>query len=83
MTFMELAICPITDEAARRNVEPTVDHEEFFCPSCGRFRISRTALLINGSYPVRDCKDFCGGAGRDVASSAIPMVANIGLHQLT
>ena len=77
MTFTEHAICPITDEAARRNVETTGNHEEFFCPSCGQFRISRLALLVIGSYPVEDRKDFLRKARRDAAPSVIPMVANI------
>ena len=77
MTFTEPAICPVTDEAARRNVEITGDHEEFFCPSCGHFRISRTALLVIGTYPVEDRKDFLRKARRDAAPGAIPMVANI------
>ena len=76
MTFTEPAICPVTDEAARRNVETTGDYEEFFCPSCGQFRISRTALLVIGTYPVEDRKDFLRKARRDAAPNAIPIVAN-------
>ena len=77
MTFTEPAICPVTDEAARRNVEIAGDHEEFFCPSCGHFRISRTALLVIGTYLVKDRKDFLRKARRDAAPGAVPMVANI------
>ena len=77
MTFTEPAICPVTDKAARRNVEISGDHEEFFCPSCGQFRISRTALLVIGPYPVEVRKDFLRKAKRDAAPGAIPMVANI------
>jgi hypothetical protein len=38
--------CPISDEPAQEELSGIQDIAEFICPSCGRFRITGTALAM-------------------------------------
>ncbi|MFA1625227.1 hypothetical protein ACDY96_21280 [Rhizobium mongolense] len=39
-------ICPISNEPAQEDLSGIEDVVEFICPTCGRFRITGTALAM-------------------------------------
>lgn len=44
--------CPVSDEPAQETVPRMGDNVEFVCPSCGRFRVTGSAMeVIRHSSP--------------------------------
>lgn len=74
---MTSTTCPISDEPVE--VIPTVgDYAEFDCPSCGRFRISRTALKLIAKRSRRRRETLLDKARADAqGGDGIPFIRNI------
>jgi hypothetical protein len=69
--------CPISDEPAETS--PTDgDFAEFDCPSCGRFRISRTALKTITNLPRKERETLLNKARSDAqGGEGLPFIRNL------
>lgn len=69
--------CPISDEPAEL-IPSDGDFAEFVCPSCGRFRISRTALRLIKNLSRRRREALLNKARSDAqGGDGIPFIRNI------
>jgi hypothetical protein len=69
--------CPISDEPAEA-LPQTGGYHEFDCPSCGRFRISDTALEQIQAMSRREREALLSEAKRDVqGGEGLPFIRNI------
>lgn len=46
--------CPVSDEPAQEMVPRMGDNVEFVCPTCGRFRVTGTAMELIRHSPLHD-----------------------------
>ena len=76
MTWID-AVCPITEEAAAKRSESSGDYEEFKCPFCHKFRISRTALGQIGKYPLDRRIELLALAREVAGDDKVPFVTNV------
>jgi predicted RNA-binding Zn-ribbon protein involved in translation (DUF1610 family) len=75
---MTIDRCPISDEPAEVAIPTDGDFAEFDCPSCGRFRISRTALKAIKRLPRKEKEALLNKARSDAqGGEGIPLIRNI------
>lgn len=69
--------CPISKEPAEV-LQSTVDYREFNCPSCGRFRISGSALITIRTKSRKEREALLSQARCDVqGGDGLPFIRNI------
>lgn len=71
------AVCPITEEAAARRPETAGDFEEFRCPFCHKFRISRTAMDRIAKYPLDRRLELLALAREVAGDDEVPFISNV------
>jgi hypothetical protein len=73
------AQCPITDEPAKRLAETIGDYEEYDCPFCTRFRISRSALqTLENQKRTKDDRIELLVLAKDLAGrNQLPFISNV------
>lgn len=73
---MTIVTCPISDEPVKA-LPSGGDFLEFVCPSCGRFRISRTALRLIKNLSRRRRETLLNKARSDAQGDGVPFIRNI------
>lgn len=70
--------CPISEERAEEVLPTGGDFAEFNCPSCSRFRISRTTLKTIKNLPRKAREALLNKARSDAqGGEGIPFIRNI------
>ena len=71
--------CPITDEPAKRLTKTTADFNEYICPFCKRFQISRSALeTLQLQNPTKDDRiEILMSATRLAGHDKLPFISKI------
>lgn len=69
--------CPISKEPVEV-LQTTADYREFSCPSCGRFRISGSALIMIATKSRKEREALLSQARCDVqGGEGLPFIRNI------
>ena len=70
--------CPISEEKVEAISPISGDFAEFNCPSCGHFRITRTALKMIKNLPRNERETLLNKARSDAqGGEGIPFIRNI------
>jgi hypothetical protein len=69
--------CPVSNEPAREALPRIGDFAEMICPTCGRFRISRSSLETIRHYEADDRLAFLEKAKREAQGGAIPFIMGV------
>ena len=68
--------CPITGDENSLRVSAG-DYREYDCPTCGRFRISGTALALAGANDQDVLRAALDVARHSTPSGQVPMISNL------
>lgn len=66
--------CPISNEEVKEALPRSADFAEFICPTCGRFRITGTAMKIVRTKELQDRLAVLDEAKRRAPNGIIPLI---------
>ncbi len=73
--------CPVTNEPAQQDQSSTGDFAEFTCPTCGRFRVSRSAVQQLSDMPEALATDALAKAKKraEIDGGEVPLIRSFDL----
>ena len=73
--------CPVSNEPAQQASSSAGDFAEFTCPTCGRFRVSRSAVQQLSDMPEALATDALAKAKKraEIDGSELPVIRSFDL----